>query len=53
VKIRPASSSQDIAVARTLFEEYAAVLKIDLGYQRFAEELARLPGVYAPPRGQL
>jgi putative acetyltransferase len=53
VKIRQASSAEEIDVARALFEEYAAALEIDLGYQGFADELADLPGCYAPPRGRL
>jgi len=51
--IRHATGASDIAVARGLFEEYAAWIAIDLSFQNFAEELRRLPGEYAPPGGAL
>ena len=53
MNISHATSAEEIAVIRRLFGEYADSLDVDLGYQGFAQELAGLPGAYAPPRGQL
>lgn len=52
-RIRPARAPADLATAAALFEEYAAGLGVDLGYQGFPAELAGLPGAYAPPAGEL
>jgi GNAT superfamily N-acetyltransferase len=51
--IIPAITPSHIQSARDLFREYEAFLRVDLCFQRFEEELAGLPGRYAPPRGAL
>jgi ribosomal protein S18 acetylase RimI-like enzyme len=40
-------------VISELFIEYSKSLDVDLCFQNFSEELAGLPGSYAPPRGTL
>jgi GNAT superfamily N-acetyltransferase len=46
-------SEEQIETARQLFEEYAAGIGISLCFQNFDQELANLPGKYAPPSGRL
>jgi GNAT superfamily N-acetyltransferase len=48
-----ALTSADLDAIRVLFRAYAASLPVDLGYQGFEDELAGLPGAYAPPEGLL
>lgn len=53
IRIVPARGPAQIAAVRELIAEYGAALERDLSFQGFAEELAGLPGDYAPPRGCL
>ncbi len=48
-----AESPAQIAQASELFREYEQSLGVDLCFQNFAQELAELPGHYAPPDGRL
>jgi ribosomal protein S18 acetylase RimI-like enzyme len=43
----------ELDAARAIFRDYAASLDVDLGFQNFEEELVKLPGEYAEPRGAL
>jgi ribosomal protein S18 acetylase RimI-like enzyme len=53
VRLCCAETDGQVAEAHRLFEEYAASTGTDLCFQNFAEELASLPGDYAPPSGRL
>ncbi len=53
LKIFPAETNEDLEIIKQLFVEYADSLGFDLGFQNFEEELANLPGDYAPPEGCL
>ena len=51
--LRLAATPADVELARALFVEYADWLGVDLCFQGFDQELATLPGAYAPPAGRL
>jgi GNAT superfamily N-acetyltransferase len=46
-------ADRDVDAVRMLLVEYAASLSINLAFQSFDDELAGLPGRYAPPGGAL
>ncbi len=53
IEIISAASPDHIQTMGDLFREYERFLQVDLCFQRFEEELAGLPGKYAPPNGAL
>lgn len=53
LKIYTVEKQDDVEIIKRLFSEYAASLGFDLEFQNFEQELANLPGDYAPPTGCL
>ena len=53
LRITSAETDEGVKQASILFREYAAALDVDLSFQNFQQELASLPGDYAPPDGRL
>jgi len=51
--ISPARTKTELISLAALLRAYAGALNIDLGPQGFEQELAALPGPYAPPGGEL
>lgn len=53
LRIIKACSPEHLEWIKTLFREYVGFLGNDLSFQNFEQELARLPGYYGPPAGDL
>ena len=50
-KYIPASSDEDYTEAKNLFRKYAALINIDLAFQKFEEELSAVNKMYSPTTG--
>ena len=53
MKLIHVETGGEVEEARTLFKEYSDATGVDLCFQNFGQELATLPGDYAPPSGRL
>jgi len=52
-EILPVEGAEALAQVRALFEEYWSSFGFTPCFQNFGDELAGLPGAYAPPNGRL
>jgi len=53
MQIVPVNEPEALATVKTLLEEYWSSFGFTPCFQNFGEELASLPGAYAPPGGRL
>jgi putative acetyltransferase len=53
VRLVHATAAAELDLARALFREYQQAIQVDLCFQGFEQELAALPGSYAPPAGRI
>ena len=53
IRLQTPDSPALLEATREIFREYAQGLGVDLCFQNFDQELATLPGDYAPPQGAL
>jgi len=53
LRLENVTEGENLAQVHNLFLEYQKAIGIDLCFQNFDQELASLPGDYAPPEGRL
>lgn len=53
ITVVAAETPEDIEAVRGLFREYAGFMGFELCFEGFDKELEGLPGLYAPPGGEL